>query len=249
MTAVPGLDYTPMRQTIALTPNSSSSLTIPILPGPAALGTRTLEVTIPPSPAAPQGSAQLIVIQHGPDKTPPHIVDSQALTQRGRVVAFSIQFSEPMALGPVTNLANYSIAAPRSSKEVAEAVFNQGSVAPYSKTIPLKSATYDAASNTVYLVPVDPVRPSGIRSLYSFQVLSPAPANAAGFSNLTDNSGNPINSYDSADSIDGHAKDLPRLVKVSPAISSSLFGTPAHAVPRGRVKPQHQADRIVGGRG
>ena len=106
---MPGVDYTPVQQTITLTPDSSmSTVAIPILPGPASLGTRILLVTISPTPGVPQGASELIVITHGTDTTAPYVVKSQALTQAGKVVAFSVQFSKPMAIGPVSNLANYA---------------------------------------------------------------------------------------------------------------------------------------------
>ena len=66
-TAVPGVDYTPVQQTITLTPMSSnlpsamssgtytSQVAIPILPGPASLGTRILQVSLSPTPGAPRG--------------------------------------------------------------------------------------------------------------------------------------------------------------------------------------------------
>jgi len=242
LTAVPGVDYTPVHQTITLTPNNSSTVAIPILAGPASLGTRTLQLTISPSPGLPQGASQLIVITHGTDTTSPYVVNSQALTQGGNVVAFSLQFSKPMAIGPVTNLANYASAAPSSLKEAVGGAINLDASAQYTKNIPLKSAIYDAATDTVYLVPMNKVKPN-VRLRYPFQVVSPTPTIAPSFSNLTDTSGNPIASDDPSNlfSIDGRFAATPQVAKASPSVLSYLFGTPTHATPKAQPKPAHKA--------
>jgi len=242
LTAVPGVDYTPVQQTITLTGYNSSTVAIPILAGPASLGTRTLLVTISPSPGLPQGASQLIVITHGTDTTSPYVVNSQALTQGGNVVAFSLQFSKPMAIGPVTNLANYASAAPSSLKEAAEGAMNLDASAYYTKNIPLKSAIYDAATDTVYLVPMNKVKPNA-RWRYPFQVVSPTPTIAPSFSNLTDTSGNPIASDDPSNffATDGRFAATPQVAKASPAVLSYLFGTPTPAAPKAKPKPVHKA--------
>jgi hypothetical protein len=250
-TAVPGVDYTPVRQTITLTPSNTSNpmatvpsqqVAIPILPGPASLGTRVLEVSILPSPGAPQGGSEYIVITHGTDTTSPYVVNSQALTQGGKVVAFSLEFSKPMAIGPVTNLANYVAVAPKSILEVAGAIMSPADNLNYTKNIPLKSATYDAANNTVYLVPVNPVKPMNklvTKMHIAFQVGSPT---SASFSNLADTSGNPIAGENtimfSADL--GSFAQYSSVVKASPSVLSYLFGTSTHAKPKGNARAAHK---------
>src|SRR5262249_8668410 len=137
----------------------TSQVAIPILPGPASLGTRILQVSLSPTPGAPQGQSEFIAVTHGTDTTAPYVVKSQDLTQAGKVVAFSVQFSEPMAIGPVSNLANYTVAAPGSGVELAHAALDMGGWPAFTKNIPLKSVTYDATTDTAYLVPVTPVKP------------------------------------------------------------------------------------------
>ena len=242
LTAVPGVDYTPVQQTITLTPDSSATVAIPILAGPASLGTRTLLVTIAPSPGLPEGASQVIVITHGTDTTSPYVVKSQALTQGGKVVAFSLQFSKPMAIGPVTDLANYASAAPTSLNEEISGEpmnFNADGAASFTKNIPLKSAIYDAATDTVYLVPMNKVKPKAIRR-YPFQVVSPNPTIATSFSNLTDTSGNPIAANEHIYSVAdvGRFAASPRVAKASPAVLSYLFGTPTHAA--AKAKPVYE---------
>jgi len=251
LTAVPGVDYTPVQQTITLTPsNPTKQVAIPILSGPASLGTRTLQVSVPPTPGAPQGQVEYIVIQHGTDTTSPYVVDSQALTEGGKVVAFSVQFSKPMAIGPVTNLANYAIGTP--SSPIALAYSLSGGAGALSKTIPLESAIYDAATDTVYLVPVSKVKTS--RDFFvespseneaNLQAMNVRPTNnpaiAQPFSNLTDTSGNPI-----AAGPNGTSNSLcnfsaePQLAKASPSVLSYLFGTPTPATPKVKPKPTHK---------
>jgi hypothetical protein len=242
LTAVPGVDYTPVQQTITLTPDSSSTVAIPILPGPASLGTRTLLVTIAPSPGLPEGASQLIVITHGTDTTSPQVVNSQALTQGGKVVAFSLQFSKPMAIGPVTNIANFASAAPTSLKEEISGEpmnFGADGAASFTKNIPLKSAIYDAATDTVYLVPMNKVKPNA-KWRYPFQVVSPNPSVTPSVSDLTDTSGNPIAASDPIYSVAdvGRFAASPRVAKASPAVLSYLFGTPTHAA--AKAKPVYE---------
>jgi len=259
LTAVPGVDYTPVQQTITLTPDKSSTVAIPILAGPASLGTRTLQVTISPTPGAPQGASQMIVITHGTDTTTPYVVNSQALTEGGKVVAFSAQFSKPMAIGPVTNVANYAVAAPTSPLEIGALIL--GGSPTFSKYIPLKSAIYDAATDTVYLVPVKKVKPLSLHTHFAFLVESPyafeatlqdlkatptnTPANAADFSNLTDTSGNPIamDATGNSDLVtsDGTFSGQPQFAKASASVLSYLFGTPAPTTSKAKAKPAHKA--------
>jgi hypothetical protein len=249
-TAVPGVDYTPVQETVTLTPGTASNppspfpyaqLTIPILPGPASLGTRVLQVSIAPTPDSPQGQTEDIVITHGTDTTSPYAVSSHALTQGGKVVAFSIQFSKPMAVGPVTDVTNYAAAAPVSRSQIGSLSLSPAYGMFFTNTIPLKSAIYDASANTVYLVPVNPVKPSKISRLaarmhHDFQVGSPP---TAGFSNLVDTSGNPITS-DSPDDIFasiGYFAKFSTAAPASPSVLSYLFGA---ATPKGNAKASHK---------
>jgi hypothetical protein len=247
-TAVAGVDYTPVQQTITVSPSTHSlQVAIPILPGPASLGTRVLQVSVSPSPGAPQRQSEYIVITHGTDTTPPYVVKSQALTQGGKVVAFSLQFSKPMAIGPVTNLANYVTAAPKSALQVGATALGSGNSITYTKNIPLKSATYDAATNTVYLLPVNPVKPNKINKIAAkigidFEVGSPT---SASFSSLADTSGNPIVSANPAiDTIPyiGSFVQFSRVAPASSSVLSYLFGapTPTHATPKVHAKPMHK---------
>ena len=97
----------------------------------------------------------------------------------------------------------------------------------FTKNIPLKSVTYDAATDTVYLVPMNKVKPKA-KWRDPFQVVSPNPAISPGFSNLTDTSGNPIAANDPSTllRLDGVFAATPRVAKASPAVLSYLFGTP-----------------------
>jgi hypothetical protein len=248
-TAVPGVDYSPVPQTITLTPNPntpppvgepSKAVSIPILPGPASLGTRVLEVSVPQSPSNPQQTTEYIVITHGTDTTSPYVVSSQALTQGGKVVAFSIQFSKPMAVSSVTNLANYVAAAPKSSLEVAGTMMSDGGLnqVDYTKNIPLKSAIYDAATDTVYLIPVKPEIPNKVAARFhiEFEVGSPP---STSFSNLVDTSGNPIASDNTYDNI-GTLAQFSQVTKASPSTLAYLFGTPTQTKPTPKPKHGHK---------
>ena len=71
---------------------------------------------------------------------------------------------------------------------------------------------------------------------HPFQVVSPNPAIAPSFSNLTDTSGNPIAANDpSIFAVDGLFAATPRVAKASPAVLSYLFGTPSPATPKAKL--------------
>ena len=78
--------------------------------------------------------------------------------------------------------------------------FGADGAASFTKNIPLKSAIYDAATDTVYLVPMNKVKPNA-KWRYPFQVVSPNPSVTPGVSNLTDTSGNPIAANDPSYSV------------------------------------------------
>ena len=107
--------------------------------------------------------------------------------------------------------------------------------------IPLKSAIYNEATDTVYLVPMNKVKPKAIWR-DPFQVVSPNPTIAPSFSNLTDTSGNPIaDDPTNFFTIDGLFAATPHVAKASPAVLSYLFGTPTPAAPKAKPRPAHKA--------
>jgi hypothetical protein len=259
-TAVPGVDYTPVQKTFTLTSSSISGpsptefaqVAIPILRGPASLGTRTLQVSVSPTPGAPQGQSEFIGIHHETDTTNPTVVQSQALTQAGYVVAFSIQFSKPMAIGPVTNLANYAVAAPAAPVDVPLISTS------FSKNISLKSVTYDATNDTAYLVPMTKLKIryvalyGGFGSSVSgefqnyYQIESPAvlaaamqakqassgtpPALNQSLSTLTDTSGNPLSTTGGGGLAgEGTLFTQPQLARARPTDLAYIFGARTHA--------------------
>jgi hypothetical protein len=246
-TAVAGVDYQPVQQTFTLTPPSPdgnppsvAQLTIPILPGPASLGTRVLQVSFSPASSAAYGTPnEYVVITHGSDTTSPYIMNSQALTQGGKVVAFALQFSKPMALGPVTNLANYEVVSPKSKLDIGDAMMSENRGLIYTHVIAMKSATYDASTNTVYLVPTKPVVPNqaAARLNLAFQVGSPI---TTSFSSLTDTSGNPIELDTDSQELGIFAQDPP-VTKASTSVLSYLSLTPAHAATKPVAKATHKA--------
>ncbi len=245
-TAVPGVDYTPVQQTFTITPMTPGGgpptvahLTIPILPGSASLGTRVLQVSISPASSAANGTPnEYVVINHGTDTTSPTIVNSQALTQGGKVVAFALQFSKPMAPGTVTDLADYEVVSPKSKMEIGSAMMSESAGLFYSNVIAMKSATYDASTNTVYLVPTKPLVPNqaAARLHLAFQVGSPTTTN---FSSLTDTSGNPIE-FDTWSQELGRFATGPQVTKASTSMLSYLSLAPAHAKTKPAAKITHK---------
>lgn len=147
-----GVDYQPVSMTVTFGPGQTTqTVGIPILPA-AGTGTKIVHMTIDPSSTTPQGSAAYLSILHGPDRTSPHVVSTSLLTSRGLVTGFQITFSEPMDPGQVQDVNNYVVSDPRTTHRA------RGSNIATSPGITLKSASYDASTNTVTLVPAGRVR-------------------------------------------------------------------------------------------
>ena len=239
-TAVPGVDYTPVQQTVTLTPtNPSITIPIPILPGPASLGTRILPVGISPG-LGPNTEWKYIVITHGTDTTEPYVVSSEGLTVQGKVVAFAVQFNKPMALGPVSDPANFVVGAALPANYDDPGVQFAGigtnghaGLFSYANNVRIRLDIYDSATNTVYLIPVKPVTPTtdptAVKGHEQFQVASVNewPDSYNVISSLSDDSGNPISNEPTGNpnAIAGGFVQNTSITKASPSILAYLFGT------------------------
>ncbi len=195
--ATPGVDYQPVNETVTFGPGQTSlSVTIPILSVPNG-GTKTVHLTIAPSASTPTGAAAYLSIQHGPDTSAPQIINTQMQTKGRLVTGFVITFNKPMDPASVENTSNYIVEDSRTIRRV------KGTMAKTAASIPLTSANYNAATNSVTLVPAIRIRRSPF-----YEVLSPEYANAMFalaqstpnvttlnlMSPITDTSGNAIDS-------------------------------------------------------
>lgn len=196
--ATPGVDYEPVNMTVTFGPGQTTqTVGIPILPK-SGTGTKIVHMTIDPSSTTPQGSAAYLSILHGPDRTAPHVQGTNLLTKRGLVTGFQITFNEPMDPTQAQNVNNYLVSNPRTTRHT------KGGGITTSSSIPLQSATYDATTNTVTLVPAGRVRKAPYFELESTQLAqamnalngstTPDVTKLSLMSPITDTSGNAIDS-------------------------------------------------------
>jgi hypothetical protein len=202
-TAVAGVDYTPVNETVTFQPGQTSQpIQIPVLPAPASDGTRVLGIDVSSSPGGPPTSEAFLIITHSSDTTPPQIIASKALTRGAYVTGFVLTFSKDMAPGPVQDVSNYAVENPRSYRLV------RGKQWLTSRTVPLSSAVYDPTTRSVTLTLAHRIKEFPTITISDAQLeeetnavgLNPATSTPplAAISPITDTTGNPI-----ADSLAG----------------------------------------------
>jgi hypothetical protein len=213
-TAVPGVDYTPAVKTITFASGQGSqTVQLPVLPGSASEGTRTVELDLSAAPGGPPISAAFLVITHNADTTPPQVVATKMLTRSPYVTGFVITFSKDMAPGPVQDVSNYEITDPRSIRPIKGADMT---IAP--REIRLKSAFYDRATHSVTLNVAKKVRKfpffmiedrqfANLMKIVANAVMThstpSAPMLIPQLSPITDTTGNPLDSTGTG-TPDGH---------------------------------------------
>ncbi|MDR3632304.1 MAG: Calx-beta domain-containing protein [Isosphaeraceae bacterium] len=163
-TATPGVDYEPVSTTVTFGPGQTTqTVVVPILSDPGT-GTKIVHMTIAQSSVTPEGSAAYLSIMHGPDNTPPQIRSTNLLTSRGLVTGFQITFSKPMDVAEATNVNNYLVDNPKALRRVS------GTSVTTATPIAIQSASYNASTNTVTLVPAGRVRKAPYFELESTQL-------------------------------------------------------------------------------
>ncbi len=170
--------FTPIDESITFPPGVTSlNVTIPINSGAANPGEVPIVLSVtPPSssiPLLPQQSTVYLV--DGPQGLPPSITSARLVFTRRHASGIAITFSEPMAPATVENLHNYSIVTGHEAAGVPEPVAipldvlsalvpitppSAGGPILDSRPIAIKAARYDAATDTVILIPTKPLVPS-----------------------------------------------------------------------------------------
>jgi hypothetical protein len=196
-TAVAGVDYTPVNETVTFEPGQTSqTVQIPVLPAPASDGTRILDLTISSSPGGAPTSEAFLIISHSADTTPPTIVATKALTKGPDITGFVLTFSKAMAPGPVQDVSNYAVVNPHSYHVRKRKQWLT------SATVPLSSAVYDPTTDSVTLTLAHRIKKSPIITItdsQSEQEMNVVGENAPTASELlpaispiTDTTGNPM---------------------------------------------------------
>ncbi len=205
-TAIAGVDYLPVQQSVVFQDGETSKqVTIPVMHNATQPGEHSVNLTITnpaPAPTVPGmptdplaytvpgfvGSTAILSIVNRTDLTPPTITSSQFLTQGRKITGIKLTFSEPMDPATVQDVSNYDVrdmgARPIRTSRWTPPV-DPGPV-------PIKSATYDTATNSVTLTPADHVRlsPRGVTITNPAELNGPYSMPTA--SRITDAAGNRI---------------------------------------------------------
>jgi hypothetical protein len=184
-TATAGADYTPVRQLVSFAPGEmTKTVEVPVVADGVAEPDETviliLSSTQPPgTPTYQFPFATALTIVDRADVTPPTVRDTRLVGEGDRPTSFALTFSEPMALGPAQDVRNYYVTAgpPRGTQSLFGG----------SRQVPLQSAVYDAATQTVVLTPAQPLEASVL-----YQVSTPSTSVLIGAPPLTDVAGNQL---------------------------------------------------------
>jgi hypothetical protein len=236
-TAVPGVDYVPVSQTLAFSPGETSkTVTVPVLPaGPNAPNT-VVQLTLTPVPGNPiGGSTAYLEVAHNPDTTPPHVVSGTVRTRGQFVTGFTLTFSKDMAQGPAQGVHNYEIDDPRSLRPVRRV-----EMVAATREIVLKSAVYDPATRTVTLTPAGRVRKAPAFTVMSRELSdevrliaqAPPPTGAplTRLSPITDTVGNPLDGNGDG-TPDGHLLQMVSSGRLGRFLNDMFSSTPAQVAP------------------
>jgi hypothetical protein len=187
--APPANAHTPAQSTNELTPETESvtfqdgqatqTVAVPLVPGsetplPASV---PILLTVTPQSRAGHGGKLTIYLVSGPDAVPPMITGVHVV-RKGKVGAgIAVTFSKPMAPGTVTNIHNYKLTHKLSLSQydnllqvtnpllspvpnsTLPTVFD--TLPKRTRRIALKAARYNAATETVTLIPRNPLPSSG----------------------------------------------------------------------------------------
>jgi hypothetical protein len=180
-----GVNVGAVDQTVTFADGQSrATLTVPILagaPNPGRVGVNLSIKSVDPAPAGPASpivpTLDLEVVASDP-ALPPKVVLAEATAQ-----GILLGFNKPMNPAGVSDVNNYTL------KYVTHA---------HAKSVPVQSARYDPATQTVTLVPKQPAPHGAFTNLTQVHGARPAAgrgrgrrSNVAG--SLTDLQGNPIN--------------------------------------------------------
>jgi hypothetical protein len=160
--------FTPVNESVTFPRRvTTETVVVPINPGAPNPGLVPVQLSVTGLSRGVRGSDQTIYLANGPEAVPPSIV---GVTRVAGGIA--ITFSKPMDPSTVENIHNYTVKFTPSQKFSLVNLTGFGLIKtlnPANQGIPLRRATYDAATNTVTLVATEQLGPNG-----SYTVSNPA---------------------------------------------------------------------------
>lgn len=163
-----GDEFTPVDQSVTFASGQATeTVAIPINSGAANPGLVPIELTVTSSTRQVKGMTTTVYLTSSANAIPPSIVAVQRVAG-----GIAITFSKPMDPATVQNIHNYAVKFSPSQNFSLENIYGVGLVQTLDNTpvkIPLRRATYNAATNTVLLVATEQLGSKG-----SYKISSPA---------------------------------------------------------------------------
>jgi len=164
----PGQQFTPVNESVTFPAGqTTANVVVPINSGAPNPGLVPIALSVGSPSRLVHGSNTTVDLAAGPDDVPPSIVYVHML-KRG----IALTFSKPMAPASVDKIRNYAVKYSPSQKFSLSDLEGVGLVQTLdttSQAITLKRAIYDAATNTVTLIPKVALPSSG-----TYRISSPA---------------------------------------------------------------------------
>jgi hypothetical protein len=179
-----GVNVGAVDQVVTFLPGQNFAvLTVPIIAGAANPGEVDVDLRLTPfDPSAPYGltlttSVDELRVMATDPATAPRIVATEGTPQ-----GIQLLFNKPMDPAQASNANNYALFRTSNTTHGSSTFFGFSaslSISTKSTPVPLKSAEYDAATNTVTLIPKRPIASYGPSFFSGFTVTQGAPPRGA----------------------------------------------------------------------
>jgi hypothetical protein len=163
-----GQQFTPVNQSVTFPAGQTTeSVAVPIHSGAANPGLVPIQLAVTSSARQVKGSSGTVYLASSSDAIPPSIIGVQRV-----VGGIAVTFSKPMDPATVANIHNYAVKFSPTQNFSLGNLYGIGLVQALdtsTKTIPLRRASYNPATNTVLLVATEQLGTKG-----SYKISNPA---------------------------------------------------------------------------
>jgi hypothetical protein len=163
-----GQQFNPVKQSVTFPAGQSTeTVVVPINSGAANPGLVPIQLAVTSSARQVKGTSATVYLASSSNAIPPSIIGVQRVAG-----GIAVTFSKPMDPATVDNIRNYVVKFSPTQNFSLENLYGIGLVQTLdnsTKTIPLRRATYNAATNTVLLVATEQLGSKG-----SYKISNPA---------------------------------------------------------------------------
>jgi hypothetical protein len=164
--AVAGVDYAPVDQTLTFKPGQTvQTVIVPLLNSGKTTGEETANLTLTESASASSGEASqsaVLTIPNAATPGQPAVEGIYPVLRKGKITQIQVTFNEPMNAASLENLSNYYMLVQNMHNNASSGNGFGGTAT----TLSLRSASYDPGTLTVTLTPDHPLMTSAIYDLY-----------------------------------------------------------------------------------